>query len=288
VDASFLLVQMFNGIQYGLLLFLIASGLTLIFGIMGIINLAHGAFYMMGAYVAWWAAAWSGSLLVAVPVAIAAVAALGYLIERLLLVHLYERNHLDQVLLTYGLILVLNELQRIAWGNDVHGVAVPAAVDASIPLTDTLSFPAYRILLAVLCAVLAAALFLVIQKTRFGMWIRAGASNREMVAALGIDIKMLFAVVFAAGAAMSGFAGAIVTPLSSVYPGMGDQVIVISFVVVVIGGIGSVKGALLGALLIGLADTFGRVLLPDFASLLVYAVMAGVLLWRPQGLFARA
>ncbi|HYD69792.1 branched-chain amino acid ABC transporter permease [Azospirillum sp.] len=288
MDASFLLVQMFNGIQYGLLLFLIASGLTLIFGIMGIINLAHGAFYMMGAYVAWWAAAWSGSLLVAVPVAIAAVAALGYLIERLLLVHLYERNHLDQVLLTYGLILVLNELQRIAWGNDVHGVAVPAAVDASIPLTDTLSFPAYRILLAVLCAVLAAALFLVIQKTRFGMWIRAGASNREMVAALGIDIKMLFAVVFAAGAAMSGFAGAIVTPLSSVYPGMGDQVIVISFVVVVIGGIGSVKGALLGALLIGLADTFGRVLLPDFASLLVYAVMAGVLLWRPQGLFARA
>ena len=288
MDASFLLVQMFNGIQYGLLLFLIASGLTLIFGIMGIINLAHGAFYMMGAYVAWWAAAWSGSLLVAVPVAIAAVAALGYLIERLLLVHLYERNHLDQVLLTYGLILVLNELQRIAWGNDVHGVAVPAAVDASIPLTDTLSFPAYRILLAVLCAALAAALFLVIQKTRFGMWIRAGASNREMVAALGIDIKMLCAVVFAAGAAMSGFAGAIVAPLSSVYPGMGDQVIVISFVVVVIGGIGSVKGALLGALLIGLADTFGRVLLPDFASLLVYAVMAGVLLWRPQGLFARA
>jgi len=288
VDASFLLVQMFNGIQYGLLLFLIASGLTLIFGIMGIINLAHGAFYMMGAYVAYWAAAWSGSLLVAVPVAIVAVAVLGYLIERLLLVHLYERNHLDQVLLTYGLILVLNELQRIAWGNDVHGVAIPAAVDASIPLTDTLSFPAYRILLAVLCAALAGALFLVIQKTCFGMWIRAGASNREMVAALGIDIKMLFAVVFAAGAAMSGFAGAIVAPLSSVYPGMGDQVIVISFVVVVIGGIGSVKGALLGALLIGLADTFGRVLLPDFASLLVYAVMAGVLLWRPQGLFARA
>ncbi|MGQ9370433.1 branched-chain amino acid ABC transporter permease [Azospirillum sp. ST 5-10] len=288
MDAGFLLVQVFNGVQYGLLLFLIASGLTLIFGIMGIINLAHGAFYMLGAYVAYWAADMTGSLLLAILIAVPAVAAFGYLIERVLLVHLYERNHLDQVMLTYGLILVLNELQRITWGSDVHGVAIPDAVGASIPLTDTLAFPAYRIVLTVVCAVLAAALFLIIQKTRFGMWVRAGASNREMVAALGIDVKLLFAVVFAAGAALAGFSGAIVAPLSSVYPGMGDAVIVVSFVVVVIGGIGSVKGALLGALLIGLADTFGRVLLPDFASLLVYAVMAGVLLWRPNGLFARA
>lgn len=288
MDMAFLLVQVFNGVQYGLLLFLIASGLTLVFGIMGIINLTHGAFYMLGAYVAYWAAAQTDSLLLAVAIAVPTVAAFGYLIERLLLVHLYERNHLDQVMLTYGLILVLNELQRIAWGSDVHGVAIPEAVSASIPLTDTLSFPAYRIVLTAVCAVLAAVLFLVIQKTRFGMWVRAGASNREMVAALGIDVKMLFAVVFAAGTALAGFSGAIVAPLSSVYPGMGDGVIVVSFVVVVIGGIGSVKGALLGALLIGLADTFGRVLLPDFASLLVYAVMAGVLLWRPNGLFARA
>ncbi len=288
MTTSFLLVQLFNGVQYGLLLFLIASGLTLIFGIMGIINLAHGAFYMLGAYVAYWIAAQTGSLVAAVLLAVPAVAALGYLIERGLMVPLYDRNHLDQVVLTYGLILMINEGQRILWGNNVHGVALPALVGFSIPLTDTLSFPVYRIVLAVVCALVAGGLFLVIQKTRLGMWIRAGASNREMVSALGIDIKMLFAIVFAAGAALSGFAGAIVAPLSSVYPGMGDPVIVVSFVVVVIGGIGSVKGAFLGALLIGLADTFGRVLLPDFASLLVYAVMAGILLWRPQGMFARA
>lgn len=211
----------------------------------------------------------------------------GYLIERGLMIHLYARNHLDQVLMTYGLILVFNEVQRILWGTDVHGVALPQALDFSIPLTETLSYPVYRLVLAVICAALAAVLFLVIQRTRLGMWIRAGASNREMVAALGIDVKLLFAIVFAAGAALTGFAGAVAAPLASVYPGMGDAIIVISFVVVVIGGIGSVKGALLGALLIGLADTFGRVLLPDFASFLVYAVMTAVLLWRPQGLFAR-
>lgn len=288
MDPSFLLVQMFNGIQYGLLLFLIASGLTLVFGIMGVINLAHGAFYMLGAYVAWWAADWSGSLIVAIAVALPATAALGFLIERFLLIHLYHRDHLDQVMLTYGLILVLNEVQRVTWGNDVHGVAIPELLDFSIPLTDTLAFPAYRLALVAVCAALAACLFLVIQRTRLGMWIRAGASDRDMVQALGMDIKLLFAVVFAAGAALSGLAGAIMAPLSSVYPGMGDQVIIISFVVVVIGGIGSIKGALLGALLIGLADTFGRVLLPDFASMLVYAVMAGGLLWRPRGLFANA
>ena len=296
MDAGFLLVQLFNGVQYGLLLFFIASGLTLIFGILGIINLAHGAFYMLGAYMAYWLAALTGSLVLAVLGAVVAMAALGFLIERFLMVHLYRRNHLDQVLLTYGLILILNEVQRLAWGNDVHGVAMPAAVDFSFRLTGTMAgtmagamaFPFYRVLLAGLCAVLAVGMFLLIQKTRFGMWIRAGASNREMVAAMGIDIKLLSGIVFAAGAAMSGFAGAVVTPLSSVYPGMGDAVIVISFVVVVIGGIGSVKGAFFGALLIGLADTFGRVLLPEFASLLVYAVMAAILLWRPQGLFVRA
>lgn len=284
---SFLLIQCFNGLQYGLLLFLIASGLTLIFGIMGIINLAHGAFYMLGAYVAYWAALQTDSLIAAVLITLPVMAAFGFLIERLLLVHLYRRNHLDQVLLTYGLILVLNEVQRILWGTDVHGVAIPKWLDHAIPLTDTLSVPLYRLVLAGICAILALVLFLAIQRTRFGMWIRAGASNRDMVSALGMNVNILFAVVFAVGAAMAGFAGAIMAPLSSVYPGMGDQVIVISFVVVVIGGIGSVKGAFFGALLIGLADTFGRVLLPSFASLLVYAVMAGVLLWRPHGLFAK-
>lgn len=288
MDPTFLAIQLLNGVQYGLLLFFVASGLTLIFGILGIINLAHGAFYMVGAYLAYWIARETGSFLLAVLGTVPIVALLGYLVERVLMVHLYARNHLDQVLLTYGLILILNEAQRILWGSDVHAVPLPDAVDWSVPLTDTLSYPVYRLLLCGVCAVLAAGMFLVIRRTRLGMWIRAGASNREMVAALGIDIKMLFAVVFAAGAAMTGFAGAVVAPLSSVYPGMGDAVIVISFVVVVIGGIGSVAGALLGALLIGIADTFGRVLVPDFASLIVYAVMAGILLWRPQGLFARA
>lgn len=288
MDASFLAIQVLNGVQYGLLLFLVASGLTLIFGILGIINLAHGAFYMVGAYLAYWIAAATGSFVLAVAGAVPLTALLGYVVERTLMVHLYDRNHLDQVLLTYGLILILNEGQRMLWGSDVHAVPLPAELDWSVPLTDTLSYPVYRLLLAVVCAVLAGVMFLVIQRTRLGMWIRAGASNREMVAALGIDTRMLFAIVFAAGAALTGFAGAAVAPLSSVYPGMGDAVIVISFVVVVIGGIGSVAGALLGALLIGLADTFGRVLLPEFASLIVYAVMAGVLLWRPKGLFARA
>lgn len=287
MDPTFFLVQAFNGLQYGLLLFLVASGLTLIFGIMGIINLAHGAFYMLGAYIAYWLAGATGSFILAVVGALVLTAVLGYVIERLLMHHLYHRNHLDQVLLTYGLILVLDETQSLIWGTDVHGVAVPDPVAFSFEVTDTLSFSFYRVLLAGVCLVLALAMYFAIQKTRFGMWVRAGASNREMVMALGMNIKILFAVAFAAGAALTGLAGALAAPLSSVYPGMGDAIIIISFVVVVIGGIGSVKGAFFGALLIGLADTFGRVLLPDFSSFLVYAVMAGVLLWKPEGLFAR-
>lgn len=287
MDPTLFLVQVFNGLQYGLLLFLVASGLTLIFGIMGIINLAHGAFYMLGAYIAYWIAGATGSFVLAVAGSLVLTAVLGFLIERLLMHHLYRRNHLDQVLLTYGLILVLDETQSLIWGTDVHGVAVPDSIAFSFQVTDTLSFPFYRVLLAGICAALALAMYLAIQKTKFGMWVRAGASNREMVSAMGMNIKVLFAVAFAAGAALTGLAGALAAPLSSVYPGMGDAVIIISFVVVVIGGIGSVKGAFLGALLIGLADTFGRVLLPDFSSFLVYAVMAGVLLWKPEGLFAR-
>lgn len=288
MDFTFFLIQTLNGLQYGLLLFLIASGLTLIFGIMHVINLAHGAFYMVGAYLVWSLTGLFDSFVVALVVAVVCAAALGWVIERFLVIHLYEREHLDQVLLTYGLILVLNEVQRITFGSDVHGVPVPAAVSASIPLTDTLSYPVYRLLLAGICLGLAVAMYWVIQRTRLGMWIRAGAANREMTASLGIDIRRLNALVFAAGTALAAFAGMIAAPLSSVYPGMGDSVIIISFVVVVIGGIGSVKGAFLGALAIGLADTFGRVLLPEFSSVMVYALMALVLLWKPNGLFARA
>ncbi|TAN70373.1 MAG: branched-chain amino acid ABC transporter permease [Magnetospirillum sp.] len=286
MDFSFFLIQLLNSVQYGLLLFLVASGLTLIFGIMGIINLAHGSFYMLGAYLAYWLAARTDSLVLAVLLSLPIAAAVGYLIEALLVRTLYKRDHLDQVLLTYGLILIFNEAQKVLWGNDVHGVTVPAALNWSIRLNETMSYPAYRLALSVVCAALAVGMYFVIQRTRFGMWVRAGASNREMVAALGINVKLLFGVVFAVGAAIAGLAGALSAPLSSVYPGMGDGVLIICFVVVVIGGVGSVKGAFLGALLIGLADTFGKVLLPSYASFAVYAVMAAVLLWKPRGLFA--
>lgn len=286
MDVWFFLIQVLNGVQYGLLLFLVASGLTLIFGIMGIINLAHGSFYMLGAYVAYWLAVKTGSLVAAVLLSLPVAAAVGYVIEALLVRVLYKRDHLDQVLLTYGLILVFNEAQKLLWGSDVHGIAVPELLNWSIKLTDVLSYPAYRLVISAICAVLAIAMWWVIAKTRFGMWVRAGATNRDMVAALGIDVKLLFGLVFAIGAALAGLAGAIAAPVNSVYPGMGESVLILCFVVVVIGGVGSVKGAFLGAILIGLADTFGKVLVPDFASFSVYAVMAAVLLWKPKGLFA--
>ncbi|CAA7617057.1 Branched-chain amino acid ABC-type transport system [Candidatus Terasakiella magnetica] len=286
MDVWFFLIQVLNGVQYGLLLFLVASGLTLIFGIMGIINLAHGAFYMLGAYLAYWLAGLTGSFAAAVLLSLPLAALVGYVIEVLLVRTLYRRDHLDQVLLTYGLILIFNEAQRVLWGSDVHGVAVPAALAGSIRLTETLAYPIYRLALSAVCALIAIGLYVVIQKTRFGMWIRAGASNRDMVAALGIDVKLLYGVVFAAGAALAGLAGAISAPITSVAPGMGDSILILCFVVVVIGGVGSVKGAFLGALLIGLADTFGKVFAPDFASFTVYGVMAAVLLWKPRGLFA--
>lgn len=286
MDLAFFLIQLLNGVQYGLLLFLVASGLTLVFGIMGIINLAHGAMYMIGAYLAFSLTSLTGSLVLAILLGIPVVIAIGVVIERFLITYLYERDHLDQVLLTYGIILVFGELQKIIWGSDVHSVAVPEMFNFSIPLTDNLRYPAYRLVVSVVCLVLAAGMYLLIQKTRLGMTIRAGAHNREMVEALGINVRTLFTLIFAGGVALAAFAGMIAAPLSSVYPGMGDTILIVCFVVVVIGGIGSIKGAFLGAMLIGLADTFGAVLLPQFSSLIVYALMAIVLLWRPRGLFA--
>ncbi len=288
MDLAQFLVQALNGVQYGLLLFLVASGLTLIFGIMGIINLAHGAFYMIGAYLAYWLVGWTGSLLAGVLLGIPIAVAVGLVIERLLISRLYHRDHLDQVLLTYGLILILNEAQRILWGSDFNSVPVPEMLAGSVPLTENQAYPVYRLFISLVCLGVAAGLSLVIARTRLGMTIRAGASNREMASALGVDIGAVFAVVFAMGVALAAFSGMIGAPVSSVYPGMGDRVLIVSFVVVVIGGIGSVKGAFIGAMLIGLADTFGRVLVPDFASMVIYALMALVLLWRPQGLFGRA
>ncbi len=287
MDSAFLLIQLLNGLQYGLLLFLVSSGLTLVFGIMGIINLAHGSFYMVGAYLAWSLAATTGNLATAILLAIPLTVVIGMALERLLFRQLYTRDHLYQVLLTYGLILVFEELRSLLWGDDVHGVPVPELLKASIPLTDTLSYPVYRLAISGVCLLLALALYLLIQRTRLGMMIRAGASNRDMVQSLGIDIKMLYTLVFAMGIALAAFAGMINAPLSSVFPNMGSQVLIICFVVVVIGGIGSVKGAMAASLLIGLAETFGQVFVPEVAGMIVYVLMAIVLVWRPEGLFGR-
>ena len=286
-DGYTFLIQILNGVQYGLLLFLVASGLTLIFGIMGVINLAHGSFYMMGAYLAFSLTELVGKFWLAILLGIPLSVLIGLALELLLFRQLYRRDHLYQVLLTYGLILIMEELRSLLVGDDVHGIAIPALFDRSIPLTDTLSYPVYRLLMSEICLAVAGLLALVIQRTRLGMTIRAGASNREMVELLGIDIGLIYRIVFAAGVALAAFAGMIAAPVASVYPGMGNQILIVSFVVVVIGGIGSIKGAFLGSLLIGLADTFGQVLAPELAGMTVYMLMAAVLLWRPAGLFGR-
>lgn len=287
MDIPTFLIQLLNGVQYGLLLFLVASGLTLIFGIMGIVNLAHGSFYMIGAYMAFSLSALTGNLFVAIVIGIVLSVALGAGLEWALFSRLYRRDHLQQVLLTFGLILVFEEVRSIVVGNDVHGVAVPAILDWSLPLTATLSYPVYRLFMSGVCLVLAVLLYFLIARTRLGMMIRAGASNREMVEVLGLDINLIYRLVFALGVALAAFAGMIAAPVSSVYPGMGTQVLIVCFVVVVIGGIGSVWGALVAALLIGLTDTFSKILVPEAAGVSVYVLMAAILLWRPEGLFRR-
>jgi branched-chain amino acid transport system permease protein len=282
------LIQILNSVQYGLLLFLVASGLTLIFGIMGVINLAHGSFYMIGAYLAFTLTQWTGSLWMALPLGIVLAAALGLVLEWLLISRLYRRDHLYQVLLTFGLILVFEELRSVIVGDDVHSVAIPPVFAASLPLTETLSYPVYRLFMSAVCLALAGLMYLTIQKTRLGMMVRASASNPEMAQSMGLDIRWIHALVFAAGVALAAFAGMVAAPVSSVFPGMGNQVLIVCFVVVVIGGIGSLKGALVAALLIGFCDTFGKVLFPEFAGVAVYLLMAVVLLFRPAGLFGRS
>jgi branched-chain amino acid transport system permease protein len=284
----FYLIQLLNGVQYGLLLFLLASGLTLIFGIMGVMNLAHGSFYMIGAYLAYWLIKISGSLWLAIPLGLGIALAIGAVLEQTFFSRLYKRDHLYQVLLTFGLILIFEELRSILFGDDVHGVAVPQLLDFSIPLTDTLSYPVYRLFLTGVCLLLAGAMVLVIRKTRLGMMIRAGSSNREMAASLGVNIPLLFALVFAFGTALAAFAGMVAAPISSVFPGMGNQILIICFVVVVIGGIGSIYGAMIASLAIGLADTLGKVLAPELSGIAIYLLMAVILLWRPQGLANKA
>jgi branched-chain amino acid transport system permease protein len=290
MDFTTFLIQCLNALQYGLLLFLVASGLTLIFGIMGVINLAHGSFYMIGAYMAYALApivgsTFGGGFFATLAVGLVLAVLLGYVLEWAFFSFLYERDHLQQVLMTYGLILVFEELRSLLVGDDVHGVQAPDFLSGTLPLGELMTYPIYRLFISGVCLVLALAMYFVFTRTRLGMMIRAGSTNREMVQSLGIDIKFLYRVVFAAGVAIAVFAGMIAAPVSSVYPGMGNTVLIICFVVVVIGGIGSIRGALLAALLIGVVDTFGKVLLPQASGVLVYVLMALILLWKPDGLF---
>lgn len=280
-------VQLLNAIQYGMVLFLVASGLTLVFGILGVINLAHGAFYMLGAYLAWSIAAATGSFWLALIGGVAIALVVGLALEIIFVRRLYGRDHLAQVLLSFGLILMLDEVRLMLFGKDVHAVPPPPVFSGSIQLTDNLSYPVYRLAVCGFCLIVALAIFFVIRRTRLGMIVRAGAENREMTRVLGIPFDRVNRWVFAIGIALAALGGIVVAPISTVFPGMGDGMLILSFVVVVLGGIGSVAGAAIGALLIGLTDTFGKVFFPSASSVLVYLLMAVVLLWRPNGILGR-
>ncbi|MBN8960216.1 MAG: branched-chain amino acid ABC transporter permease [Rhizobiales bacterium] len=280
-------VQLLNAIQYGMVLFLVASGLTLVFGILGVINLAHGAFYMFGAYLAYWIAAYTGSFWIAMVAGVAIAFVVGLVLENVFIRRLYGRDHLVQVLLSFGLILVIDEAREILFGKDVHSVAPPAWLSGSIQLTDNLSYPVYRLAICGFCLIVAALIFFVITRTKIGMIVRAGAENREMTRVLGIKFDVVNRYVFAVGIALAALGGIVIAPISTVFPGMGDGMLILSFVVVVLGGIGSVAGAAVGALLIGLTDTFGKVFFPSVSSILIYVLMAAVLLWRPNGILGR-
>ena len=285
MDLSLFLVQCLNAVQYGLLLFLVASGLTLIFGIMGVINLAHGSFYMIGAYMAFTLAPLFGEHFILQLVAGVLLAALlGFILEWLFFSYLYQRDHLQQVLMTYSLILVFEEIRSLLIGNEVHGVTLPPWLQGGFALGDLMTYPVYNLFSSAACIVVALGLYYVVNRTRLGMMIRAGASNRDMVRGLGINIRLLYRIVFAAGLALAALAGMIAAPSTSVYPGMGNAVLIICFVVVVIGGIGSISGALLASLLVGFVDTFGKVFFAQFSGLSVYLLMAIILIWRPEGL----
>jgi branched-chain amino acid transport system permease protein len=298
-------VQALNGVQLGLLLFLIAAGLTLVFGVMDFINLAHGVQYMLGAYLAVTFARLTGSFWLGVPLAMIAAGAIGLALEAAVFRHLYARDHLAQVLGTFGVILFLNEAVRMVWGAAPLGLAMPDLLSGSLPLMPGLRYPVYRVALIVVALAVAGLLALGVRYSRMGMLVRAGASNRVMVGALGVDIGRLFMLVFGIGAMLAGFAGALAAPLVSVEPGMGDNLLILAFVVIVIGGIGAIRGAFVAAILVGLVDTLGRSFATDavrlvlhgsaaarvgpaLASMLIYLVMAAVLAVRPGGLFPAA
>jgi branched-chain amino acid transport system permease protein len=300
-----LVEQILNGLQFGVMLFLMAAGLTLIFGVMGLINLAHGSLYMVGAFAAAAVAAATGSFILALIASLAAAAAAGAIIELLVIRRLYDRDHLDQVLATFALILIFSEGTRWVFGSFPLFLDIPAALAGPVSLPGGIQYPAYRLLIIAIGLALAVGLFQLIARTRIGIQIRAGESDREMISALGVDISKLYTMVFALGAALAGLAGALVGAIQSVQVGMGEPVLILAFVVIVIGGIGSIKGALVGALLVGLTDTLGGVLLPiafgtfmdpsaansvgsALASMAIYILMAGVLLFKPTGLYGTA
>lgn len=296
-----LLEQLLNGLQYGVMLFLLAAGLTLIFGIMGVINLAHGSLYMIGAYAAAVAAAKTGSFAIAAFAALAAAGATGLLLELLVIRKLYSREHLDQVLATYGVLLFANQLMVVLNGRTPLFMQMPAALSGSVEILPDVPYPAFRLAIIVVGTLVAACMFWLINRTRLGMLIRAGATHREMVGALGVDIRRLYTLVFGLGALLCGLAGLMAAPLLSVQIGMGEQILIAAFVVIVIGGLGSVRGALVGALLVGMVDTLARAFLPvllkntlpasiadalagGLGSIAIYLLMALVLIWRPRGL----
>ena len=301
MSAILLLEQSLNGLQFGLMLFLLAAGLTLVFGIMDMINLAHGSLYMVGAFLAATLVQATGSFTLGVLLAIPAAALVGMLLEVTVLRTLYARDHLSQVLATFALILIINELVRMIWGSDMP-LAAPAALSGPVQLLPGMPYSSYRLLIIGVGLAVALLLYFVVTKTRLGMLVRAGASNREMALAMGVDIKRLFTLVFGFGAALCAIAGAMLGPIFAVQVGMGENILILAFVVIVIGGIGSIRGALVGAILVGMVDSTGRAFIPAIlreflspafagaigpalASILIYLLMAGVLFWRPQGLF---
>ena len=305
MSIALFLEQLLNGLQLGVMLFLMAAGLTLIFGVMGLINLAHGSLYMVGAFACAAVAAWTGSFWIGLMASLIAAAAAGAIVEMTVIRRLYDRDHLDQVLATFALILIFSEGTRWVFGSLPLYLNIPDLLRGTIPLPGGGRYQIYRLAIIAVGVAVAVGLWLLIARTRLGMRIRAGESDREMIAALGIDIRTLYTIVFAIGAALAGLAGAMVGALQSVQVGMGEPVLILAFVVIVIGGIGSIKGALVGAILVGLIDTMGRFLLPRafsvfmdasqaslvgsaIASMLIYMFMALVLAFRPRGLFATA
>ncbi|MDA9975388.1 branched-chain amino acid ABC transporter permease [Alphaproteobacteria bacterium] len=302
MDWTLFVTQVLNGLQLGVLLFLLASGLTLIFGIMDFVNLAHGSLYMVGAYFCATLAEWTDSFVLGVVLALPLTALVGLAVEVIVIRRLYARDHLDHVLATFGLILCFDTAVQFLWGPEGMAIRLPEVLDGQVELVGGIVFPTFRLLIIVVGLLVALGLYLVVTRTRAGMLIRAGASNRTMISALGVDIQTLFTLVFAAGAAMAGLAGMMIAPITEASIGMGNEIIIVAFVVIIIGGIGSIKGAFLAAVLVGMIDTMGRSFLdtllklvindqtaetaaPALSAMLIYILMAGILAFQPQGLF---